>query len=106
MPVSSQVPDSHDGVSRFNHPECSETRTWEELARTYKDIPHMFSTGYLGSVKSADFQVWACFVGHPCLHKVAASSYTDAMCYKYHEREKTWYPWMLMSERDVYERRP
>ncbi len=62
----------------------------------------MFTTGSMGPLKSADFKVWACFKGHPCLHKVAAgpSVYADAMCYMYHETEERWHAWALKSEVD------
>jgi hypothetical protein len=80
------------------HPECEEKRSWEEIAKVYKAFPSMFSTGGLGSFATSEFRVWACFQSHSCLYKVAPASYTDFMCYMYHETTKTWFPWGLKSE--------
>ncbi len=86
----------HAGSSRFAHPECNETRTWEQIAHTYKTAQELFFTGSLGPFAKDDFKVWACFKAHPCLSKVAAPH--DAMCYKYHEVLENWHPWGLHSE--------
>ena len=88
------------GASRFAYPECNETRSWKDLAQIYKPAADrfMFMSGSLGSSATADFKAWACFKGHACLYKVAPTAYTDAMCYKYHEKERTWHPWALRSE--------
>ena len=91
---------SQTNTSRFHYPECNETRSWQTIAETYKSARSMFATGSMGALASADFKVWACFRGHPCLNKVATgpSLYTDAMCYMYREKEGSWHPWSLMSE--------
>ncbi len=88
------------GTSRFDHPECNETRSWEQIAHAYKDSRSMLSTGSLGPLKTADFMVWVCFKGHPCLYKVLSgpSAGTDAMCYMYHETRQRWHAWALQSE--------
>ena len=91
---------TNTSISRFAYPECNETRSWKDLAQTYKreaDRP-MFMSGSMGSAATADFKAWACFKGHACLYKVAPTAYTDAMCFKYHEKERTWHPWALRSE--------
>jgi hypothetical protein len=97
-------------VSRFHHPECQETRTWQEIAETYESMPHMFSSGSLGQLATDTYGVWACFKSHPCLHflqQIASSSElyldpaVDAMCYLYHEEENTWQAWKLKSEPGV-----
>ncbi len=60
----------------------------------------MFHTGGLGSLETEDYDVWACFRSYPCLSKVAK---TDAMCYKYHEKQEVWHAWVLMSEMETCE---
>jgi hypothetical protein len=85
-------------TTRFAHPECRETRTWEEISSNYINARHMFETGSLGDSANNLFQVYACFWGHACLQKVTNTPYSDAMCYMYHEEENTWHPWALQSE--------
>ncbi len=84
--------------NRFDYPECEETRSWLNISRTYKGTQGLFFTGGMGPSSTDAFRVWACFRSHPCLYKVAPGSYTDAMCYMYHEHDKSWHPWGLMSE--------
>ncbi len=85
---------------RFAYAECIETSTWEEISRKFLTSPHLFTSGPLHTFGLADenFKMWACFKGHPCLHKILEFPYTDAMCYAYHEKELRWYPWALESE--------
>lgn len=82
----------------FIYDECVENRSWEILAEIYKNNQEMMSSGYLGSLATEDFDVWACFKNHPCIRKVNPSSFTeDSMCYKYNEKKKKWHPWDLQS---------
>jgi hypothetical protein len=99
IPACVQTPWFSSGIiSRFDHSECNETRTWDDIARTYASAPDMLMTGGLGSLASENFEVWACFRGHACLHRLVPFSYTDVMCYVYHEKEERWLPWALRSE--------
>ncbi len=86
--------------SRFASSECNETRSWEEISSTYINAQHMFQSGSLGALATANFEVWACFWGHRCLYVLPQSPNTkpDAMCYMYHEQQQMWHPWGLMSE--------
>ncbi len=61
-------------AARFDYTECRENRTWEEISDTYKSVPYMFSSGSMGESATSAFRVWACFKGHPCVHKVAPYS--------------------------------
>jgi hypothetical protein len=79
-------------------PDCQEHRTWPEITRDYYQNPGMFFSGGLGPAQTEDFRVWGCFKDHPCLNNLDLPNNDDAMCYKYHETQKRWYPWMLMSE--------
>ena len=56
----------------------------------------MFLSGRLEPTTD-DFEVWGCFLGHPCLQ---AYSYPadDMMCYVYDEIHETWHAWMPYSE--------
>jgi hypothetical protein len=82
---------------RFSHPECEEKRSWKEIARTYKDMQHMFETGSLGTFATKDLRVWGCFFDHTCL-KMLSTPATEAICYKFNEEKQTWHPWALKSE--------
>ncbi len=88
-------------AGRFEFPECEERRSWEELAEQYQDVQHMFITGSLGLRKTENFEEYACFISHPCLLKVTPFPASDAMCYKYHEKEQRWYALGLMSEMNI-----
>ena len=87
-----------NGPSRFAYAECNETRSWKDIAEAYKPAPYLFESGSLGTFETDSFHVWACFWDHACLLKVAAAPGTDAMCYEYHETDKTWHAWALKSE--------
>ncbi len=102
--ISSDIYFSSSNVSvleRFAFPECVENRSWGMIAATYKDAPYMFSSGGLGALMDDDFEVYACFQGHPCLsllRKMQPVAYTEAMCYLYSEKRNTFFPWGLKSE--------
>ncbi len=87
---------------RFDHPECIETRSWEQILEDYKYAPHMFTSGGLGMAQTPDFGVYCCFRGHPCLSKVAPEAdETESMCFLYHDGVGSWHPWILRSERNI-----
>jgi hypothetical protein len=89
-------------IERFNHAECQESRTWETIAEQYASTPWLFSSGGLGTAVTREFRVWACWQGHSCLSRIAgASQASDAMCYVYHETQKTWLPWCLGHELSI-----
>ncbi len=83
-------------IDRFRFPQCVENRTWEQLASTYS--PGSIKYGGLGQLSSNTFGVWACLPYHPCLSLVPHAE-DDMMCYVFHEKDRTWYPWSLNSER-------
>jgi hypothetical protein len=88
---------SSDVTQRFSSVECVEKRTWEELAHEMKGKQDIFTTGSLGTQKTENFHVWACFNIHSCLSVVSHSD-GDAMCYAFHETQEQWYPMGLLSE--------
>ena len=96
-----QASDSHwlstETLRIFDFPECVETRTWEQISESMRDKTDDFRSGTLRALTTLDFEAWACFKDHNCLTRVAHQS-GDYMCYVFHEKQHTWYPWGLSSE--------
>jgi hypothetical protein len=87
-------------VSRFDHPECVEVRTWQQIAQSIlsESMPkNDFATGGLGGLQTPEFGVWACFLAHPCVQHMGGQS-TDSMCYAFSEDQQSWYPWGFKSD--------
>jgi hypothetical protein len=83
-------------AARFASPECTETRTWQQIAADMQGNPSLFTSGGLGHRYLPHFRVWACWKQHACLTELQYH-YGEEMCYVYHEGEKKWYPWDLGS---------
>jgi hypothetical protein len=83
-------------LARFQHNECVETRTWEDLA--WQGPVDSFVTGCIDGLPYdmlVEWSTWACWQDHPCLAKVQEAVMGDFMCYVYNDLEDMWYPWSL-----------